>query len=60
MIKILILLYRISGCPCGIDGEQLIKTVEAYNAMCENGQDTEFGKEDPVALKEGIPLRSPD
>lgn len=37
----------------GIDGEQLIKTVEAYNAMCENGQDTEFGKEDPVALKEG-------
>ena len=37
----------------GIDGEQLLKTVEEYNAMCANGEDTAFGKADPVALKEG-------
>lgn len=37
----------------GIDGEQLVKTVANYNAMCEAGEDTEFGKENPVALKEG-------
>lgn len=37
----------------GIDGEQLVQTVADYNAMCAAGEDTEFGKEDPVALKEG-------
>ncbi len=37
----------------GIDAAGLLATVESYNAMCEKGEDTEFAKPDPVALKEG-------
>lgn len=37
----------------GIDAEGLAATVASYNEMCANGEDTEFGKENPVALSEG-------
>lgn len=33
----------------GIDAENLAATVERYNELCENGEDTDFWK-DPVAL----------
>jgi fumarate reductase flavoprotein subunit len=29
---------------CGIDGENLKKTVEHYNALCQAGEDVDFGK----------------
>ena len=36
----------------GIDSDELAKTVEEYNKACAEGKDA-FGKENPVALKEG-------
>lgn len=37
----------------GIDAESLLATVSAYNDMCAKGEDSEFGKPEPVALAEG-------
>lgn len=40
---------------CGINAENLKDTVEKYNAMCDAGEDTEFGK-DPSVL---YPVKEP-